>query len=168
VNGRDPIGLMGQGVGGSGGSSRINKGNPCSGGPRMPDFINFQIDAYVGSFWGTFTRDGSAFIGGGINMGIPSSLSLGGSISLGWINSVYISPGQADGFADGFAGGGAAAFAGIGGGFIYSPGNGTATILGVGASIISAGNNNGSAGWGYSSNRGATGLGGWGRGSSCE
>jgi filamentous hemagglutinin len=60
---------------------------------RAPDFVNFQIDYFVGSVWGTFTRDGNAFFGGGLNMGLPNPVGAGVNISAGYLNTGTVRPG---------------------------------------------------------------------------
>lgn len=139
--------------------------SPCL---RAPDFVNFQIDAYVGSVSGTFTRDGNSFVGGGLNMGLPNPLSLSASVTAGWLNQSTVSPGDANNFAGGYSGGGAAAYTGFGGGFMYSPGFGTATVVGFGAgtSFGAKFKSGASSGAGYSADMGSTGL-GWGASNSC-
>ncbi|WP_141639977.1 hypothetical protein [Cupriavidus basilensis] len=117
-------------------------------GPRGPDFVNFQLDYYVGSVWGTFTRDGNSFVGGGAN------------VSIGWLNTGTVTPGQTNNFAGGYAGGATSVFTGVGGGIVVSPGNGTATVIGVGADMGAANIKNPIGfGEGYSSDRGQTGIG---------
>jgi len=102
-------------------------------GIRAPDFLNFQVDLYVGSVWGTFTRDGSSFTGAGVrNPFVGNALSVNASVSFGWLNQFEISRGQVDRFIGGYAGAGSTAFGIVGGGLVASPGNGTATLVGVG------------------------------------
>ncbi len=126
---------------------------------RAPDFVNFQLDYYVGSVWGTFTRDGNAFVGGGVNMNLPNPTGVGANVSVGYLNSTTTSPGQANNFASGYSGGAVAGYGGPGGGIMYSPGNGTATVFGLGAGVSVGGNKNVvSVGGGYSVNQGSTGL----------
>jgi filamentous hemagglutinin len=72
---------------------------------RGPDFVNFQIDYYVGSVWGTFTRDGNSFVGDGLNMALPNTVNAGVGISAGWLNMLTVAPGQTNNFAGGYAGG---------------------------------------------------------------
>ncbi len=156
----DPIGL--------GGGANIYAyvgGDPISyidptGLWRGPDFVNFQINVYVFSVWGTFSRDGSSFVGGGFNRIYPNPLSLEASASAGWLNSECISPGQVDNFLSGYAGAAGAAYAGLGGGVLWSPGNGTATVVGVGAGASLGGTSraSGSIGSGVSFNQGSTGI----------
>ncbi len=100
---------------------------------RAPDFVNFQIDYYVGSAWGTFTRDGHSFVGGGVNFMAPNPGQLSASVTLGYLNQRTVAPGQTDNFVSGYSGGGAVGYGMVGGGLMYSPGNGTATVFGVGA-----------------------------------
>ncbi|WJF90298.1 hemagglutinin repeat-containing protein [Paraburkholderia bonniea] len=102
---------------------------------RAPDFVNFQIDYFVGSVWGTFSRDGNAFFGVGVNKSIPNSLGASASAQLGWLNRSSVSPGQVNQFLSGYSGNGSTAFATVGGGVVYSPDNGTATTIGIGAGV---------------------------------
>lgn len=44
-----------------------------------------------------------------------------------------VRPGQTNKFAEGYASGGPALYGGLGGGVMVSPGNGTGTVIGVGA-----------------------------------
>ncbi|MDR5777538.1 hemagglutinin repeat-containing protein [Caballeronia sp. LZ002] len=126
---------------------------------RAPDFVNFQLDYFVGSVWGTFTRDGNSFIGGGLNMGIPNPVGAGVSISAGYLNAGHVSPGQTNNFAGGYAGGGSALYGGFGGGIMISPGNGTATVVGFGAgTTVGKTDNPASVGWGYTVDQGKTGI----------
>ena len=126
---------------------------------RGPDFVNFQLDYYVGSAWGTFTRDGNSFVGGGVNMNLPNPTGVGANVSVGWLNSTTMSPGQTNNFVSGYSGGAVGGYDGPGGGIMYSPGNGTATVVGVGAGVSVGGNKNVvSVGGGYSVNQGSTGL----------
>jgi len=134
---------------------------------RGPDFLNFQIDAYVFSAWGTFTRDRNSFVGGGFNKTYPSPVSLTANVTAGWLNTSSVQPGQTNSFVNGFSGGGAAAYVGMGGGLLYSPGNGTATVLGIGVGYaVPASSITGAVGGGISVDQGKTGL-GWGSGPAC-
>ncbi|QLI81199.1 RHS repeat-associated core domain-containing protein [Chitinibacter fontanus] len=137
-------------------------------GVRTPDFINFQIDAYIFSVWGTFSRDGNSFVGGGFNKGSPNPASVQASVTAGWLNRFKVNNGDTNAFLSGYAGSGAAAFAAVGGGIVYSPGSGTATVLGVGAGVQLGTNfkSSGSLGGGYSKNQGDTGM-SWGQGKDC-
>ena len=157
---------MGNGGGGSAGKNvygPVNKGNGCYV-PRLPDFINFQIDAYVLSAWGTFTRDGHSFVGGGLNKSYVNPVSLNANASAGWINTWHVAPGQTDNFISGYSGAGAVAYDGLGGGLVYSPAGGTtttATVLGIGAGASLTPSNTrggGSVGGGRSFDMGQTGL----------
>jgi RHS repeat-associated protein len=127
---------------------------------RAPDFVNFQIDAYVFSIWGTFTRDGNSFVGGGLNRSFVNPLNLSASATAGWLNRRTVAPGDTNSFAGGYSGSAAAAFVGLGGGVMVSPGNGTATIVGLGAGYTKGPSWKGSAavGGGYSGDMGETGL----------
>jgi len=127
---------------------------------RLPDFVNFQIDYFVGSAWGTFSRDGNAFFGTGVNMALPNPVQASASITAGWLNQTSVAPGQTDNFASGYAGGMTGAYGIFGGGILNSPGNGTATVLGVGGGVSTGKNANiGGVGGGYSSDQGKTGMG---------
>ncbi|WP_343671877.1 hypothetical protein [Paraburkholderia heleia] len=126
---------------------------------RVPDFVNFQVDYFVGSVWGTFTRDGNSFFGYGMNLGIPNSVGAGVNVSAGYLNTTSVSPGQTNNFAAGYAGGGSALYGGLGGGIMVSPGNGTATVIGFGAGTnVGKTDNPASVGWGFSNDQGKTGI----------
>ncbi|MEX3977774.1 hypothetical protein AB4Y45_02185 [Paraburkholderia sp. EG287A] len=126
---------------------------------RAPDFVNFQVDYFVGSVWGTFTRDGNSFFGYGVNLGIPNSVGAGINVSAGYLNTTSVSPGQTNNFAGGYAGGGSALYGGLGGGIMVSPGNGTATVIGFGAGTnVGKTDNPVSVGWGFSNDQGKTGI----------
>jgi len=128
-----------------------------SGLVRAPDFVNFQIDYFVGSAWGTFTRDGNSFFGGGLNLGVPNAAGAG--VSARHLNTAEVRPGQTNNFAGGYAGGGAALYSGFGGGVMVSPGNGTATVKGIGAGVnVGKTDNPISVGWGFSVDQGKTGI----------
>jgi len=99
---------------------------------RAPDFINFQVDYYVGSIWGTFSRSGNSFVGVGLNRTYINPVSAGASMAAGWLNSQNPTAVQVDSFISGYSGGATAAYAGMGGGLFYSPGNGSATVIGLG------------------------------------
>jgi hypothetical protein len=131
---------------------------------RAPDFVNFQIDYYVGSVSGTFTRDGNSFLGGGLNLGIPNPLAINASVTVGWLNSATVQPGQTNNFAGGYSGGTTAAYLGVGGGIAYSPGAGTATVLGFGLGYSAGPSFRGglAPGASYSQDMGSTGL-SWGK-----
>ena len=127
---------------------------------RGPDFVNFQVDMCVVSFWGTFSRDGNSFAGIGFNRTYPSILNRSGSVSFGWLNRGYIQDGDVNNFLNGYSGSGTKAYYYVGGGVASSPGNGTATMIGVGAggSVGASSNNGGSMGAGNSYNQGETGV----------
>ncbi|VVD28098.1 two-partner secretion domain-containing protein [Paraburkholderia dioscoreae] len=126
---------------------------------RAPDMVNFQVDYFVGSAWGTFTRDGNAFFGYGVNLGIPNSVGAGVNVSAGYLNTTSVRPGQTNNFAGGYAGGGSALYGGLGGGIMVSPGNGTATVIGFGAGTnVGKTDNPASVGWGFSNDQGKTGI----------
>jgi hypothetical protein len=112
---RDPM-LIGRTHPANGGFSpefyrRLNPGKAC---PRAPDFVNFQIDAYVFSVWGTFSRDGNSFFGGGMNRSFVNPLNLSASASAGWLNKSGVAPGDTNNFVGGYGGTAAAAYAGVG------------------------------------------------------
>jgi RHS repeat-associated protein len=158
--GSDRNGLRGgPGIPGWGGSAKP-KPDSCSCPLRAPDFVNFQLDYYVGSAWGTFSRSGHSFAGVGLNRTYPNPIGAGGSVTVGWLNSCDNNPNKVDDFLGGYGGAGAAFYSGVGGGLMYSPGNGTATTVGVGAGVNAGSSSSGSGGpgVGYSSNQGSTGL----------
>jgi len=126
----------------------------CGCPARLPDYVQFALDAYVFSFSGTFSRSGNSFFGGGPVRQYPNPLSIGASASGGWLHQCYRpSNQQVDDFIGGVGLGVAGAYVGIGGGFTWSPGNGTATQIGIGAGF--------SASASVQYNQGSTGLGGW-------
>ncbi|MCA8248680.1 hemolysin [Burkholderia multivorans] len=148
-----------KGAQGSGFSYQATTTGSNPGLVRAPDFVNFQVDYFVGSVWGTFTRDGNSFFGGGLNMGLPNPVGAGASISVGYLNTNTVRPGQTNNFAGGYAGGGSALYGGMGGGIMVSPGNGTATVVGFGAGVnVGKTNNSASVGWGFSVDQGKTGI----------
>ncbi|NHH79148.1 tRNA nuclease CdiA-2 [Burkholderia gladioli] len=148
-----------KGAQGSGFSYQATTTGSNPGLVRAPDFVNFQVDYFVGSVWGTFTRDGNSFFGGGLNMGVPNPVGAGASISVGYLNTNTVRPGQTNNFAGGYAGGGSALYGGMGGGIMVSPGNGTATVVGFGAGVnVGKTNNPASVGWGFSVDQGKTGI----------
>lgn len=128
--------------------------------PRAPDFINFQFDAYVVSIWGTFSRDGRSFIGGGINNPLAGDkMGLAGSTSAGWLLRKCVNPGDTNNFLAGFAGMKSGAYYGVGGGVAYSPGLGAAVMVGVGAgATLSKTSSPVSVGAGYTIPVGETGI----------
>lgn len=114
----------------------------------------------MSGIWGTFTRDGHAFFGTGVNMALPNPVQASASITAGWLNQTSVAPGQTNNFAGGYAGGMTGAYGMFGGGIMNSPGNGTATIIGVGGGVSAGKNTNiGGIGGGYSSDHGKTGIG---------
>ncbi|MGI4814743.1 MAG: hypothetical protein ACRYGG_15615, partial [Janthinobacterium lividum] len=126
---------------------------------RAPDFVNFQIDYFVGSAWGTFSRDGNSFFGYGVNMALPNTVNASASVQFGWLNQATVRPGQTNNFLSGYAGNGTAAFGAVGGGIVYSPGNGTATTVGAGVGVnVGKSNNPASTGMGYTVDQGKTGI----------
>ncbi|WP_141639976.1 hypothetical protein [Cupriavidus basilensis] len=129
-------------------------------GVRGPDFVNFQLDLYVASVWGAFTRDGNSFAGGGLNFGMPNPAGATASVQFGWLNRSSVAPGQTNNFMSGYAGQAVGAYAGLGAGTAYSPGNGSATVIGFGVGeTVGDTKNPISVGGGYSLDRGKTGLG---------
>lgn len=57
-------------------------------GPRAPDFVQFSVDMYVFNASGAFSRSGNSFAGGGINRQLPNPMSVGASITLGYLNQL--------------------------------------------------------------------------------
>ncbi|WP_198342621.1 hypothetical protein [Burkholderia ubonensis] len=126
---------------------------------RLPDFVNFQIDYFVGSAWGTFSRDGNSYFGYGVNKVVPNSVNAAASMQFGWLNQASVRPGQTNNFLSWYAGNGTSAFSAVGGGVVYSPGNGTATVIGVGAGAnLGKTSNPASVGMGYTVDQGKTGV----------
>lgn len=123
-------------------------------GVRSPDFVQFSIDGYVFNVSGSFSRSGNSFFGPGITRQYPDPTKFGVSIVAGWLNQCETPSGeQVDKFVGGLSES-ATGFVVVGGGVNWSPGNGTATVIGVGG------------GWGGGPGsvqypQGATGLGGW-------
>ncbi|WJF90294.1 hemolysin [Paraburkholderia bonniea] len=155
----DLQGYIAKGAQGSGLSYQATTTGSNPGLVRAPDFVNFQVDYFVGSAWGTFTRDGNAFFGYGVNMALPNPVQGSASITAGWLNQTTVRPGQTNDFAGGYAGGATGAYGVFGGGMMYSPGNGTATIMGVGGGVSAGKNTNvGGVSGGYSRDQGKTGL----------
>jgi filamentous hemagglutinin len=155
----DLQGYIAKGAQGSGLSYQATTLGSNPGLFRAPDMVNFQVDYFVGSMWGTFTRDGNAFFGTGVNMALPNPVQASASITFGWLNQSSVAPGQTNNFAGGYAGGMSAAYGIFGGGIMNSPGNGTATIIGVGGGVSAGKNTNvGGVGGGYSSDQGKTGV----------
>jgi filamentous hemagglutinin len=126
---------------------------------RLPDFLNFQVDYFVGSVWGTFSRDGNSYFGYGVNKALPNAVNAAASAQFGWLNRSSVSPGETNKFLSGYAGSGTAAFSAVGRGVVYSPGNGTATVLGIGAGAnLGNAKNPASTGMGYTVDKGKTGI----------
>ncbi|WP_155768836.1 hemagglutinin repeat-containing protein [Burkholderia diffusa] len=149
-----------KGAQGSGFSYQATTTGSNPGLVRAPDFVNFQVDYFVGSVWGTFTRDGHAYFGTGVNMALPNPVQASASITAGWLNQTSVAPGQTNNFAGGYAGGMTGAYGLFGAGIMNSPGNGTATIIGVGGGVSAGKNVNiGGVGGGYSVDQGKTGMG---------
>ncbi|PAJ80118.1 hemagglutinin repeat-containing protein [Burkholderia ubonensis] len=148
-----------KGAQGSGFSYQATTTGKNPGMFRLPDFVNFQVDYFVGSVWGTFSRDGNSYFGYGVNKALPNSVNAAASAQLGWLNQASVRPGQTNNFLSGYAGNGTGAFSAIGGGIVYSPGNGTATVIGIGAGAnLGKTNNPASAGMGYTVDQGKTGV----------
>lgn len=110
-----------------------------------PDYLQFQLDAYVFSLSATYTAYGDIFQGKGVSRLYPSPLSAGVSISVGWLLSPSQSPlnlcgnqpsrrRQLNNFLNGWSasGGGYAGY----GGSVAVNGSGSALNLGVGAGGI--------------------------------
>jgi RHS repeat-associated protein len=151
----------GPGIPGWGGTAKPKKDpNSCECRLRAPDFVNFQLDYYVGSAWGTFSRSGNSFVGIGLNKTYPNPIGASGSTTVGWLNKCDVTPDDVDNFLGGYGGAGFGVYGGVGGGLMYSPGNGTATTVGIGAGANAGSSSSGSGGpgVGYSSGQGSTGL----------
>ena len=130
-------------------------------GLRAPDFALFNINIYVFSAYAEYSKDGNAFVGGAVNFNSPNPLNIDASANAGWLNSFSPPSGaQIDNFLGGYSGGGTAGYAGAGGGEVWSPGNGTATVIGFGAGEQYQSNykGNGNANWGYTVPTGQTGI----------
>lgn len=136
--------------------------DPCGCGKlRAPDFALFNINIYVFSVYAEYSKDGNAFVGGGVNFNSPNPVNLDASANVGWLNTSSPPSGaQIDNFLAGYSGGGTAGYGGVGGGQVWSPGNGTATVLGFGAGEQYQTNYNGSGNlnWGYTVPTGQTGI----------
>lgn len=137
-------------------SARGATSSCCGSALRAPDFVQFSFDLYVFNFTGTFSRSGRAFFGGGFGRTYPSPkfTGTGGSIAVGWLNKLSPSTTEIDNFVGGLGYSKTAFYNGVGGGVAWSPGSGTATLIGVGEGFsLSPG--------GIQNNQGNTGLGGW-------
>lgn len=71
----------------SAGRRSSSKGGKLEGLLRLPDYLSFQIDAYVFSISATFSRYGDIYVAEGVNRAYPNPdfKSLGVSISDGWM-----------------------------------------------------------------------------------
>ncbi|WP_234779039.1 RHS repeat-associated core domain-containing protein [Pseudomonas amygdali] len=124
----DPYGLMGY----PNGPSLPNEGGE---GGRGPDF--FQCALEVGQFSAnaTLARTGDMYFGWGVGRPYPGP-GLGANAGMGWLNQAQMpTDSKVKDFAGGFGQGAAVfggSFYGLGGGIAYSPGNGTATVIGIG------------------------------------
>ena len=98
---------------------------------RAPDFITFQIDAYVFSFSATYTRNGDIFLGDGLTRQYNDARNIGVSIADGWlISAAEPTASQLNDFLVGYSAG-ASAYALVGGGYAVN-GSGQAVTVGVG------------------------------------
>jgi len=128
---------------------------------RKPDFVTFNINIYVLSVYAGYSKSGNAFVGLGVNFNFPNPVNLDASASAGWLNTSTPPSGeQTDNFLGGYSGGVTGAYAGPGIGQAWSPGNGTATLIGFGAgeSFQSSYNGGVTPNWGYTWKTGQTGL----------
>ena len=147
--------------GAGGGGSATHPGPVCDqSAPRWPDFIHFELDFYVWSLSSDFTRGGNAYVGFGPSANWSNPLRLAASVNGGWLNQSTVTPDQVDNFVAGYTGGSSAGYAVAGGGLIFSPGSGSATIVGFGAGVTLGPTSSVSvaSGGGYSWNTGSTGL----------
>lgn len=132
-------------------------GQLWTAGVRSPDYVQFSLDAYVFNLSGTFSRSGNSFAGPGISRQYPNPTKFGVSIAAGWLNQCETPKGdQVDKFVGGLSES-ASIFVLLGGGVNWSPGNGTATVIGIGAGSNWGGVSPG----GVQYPQGSTGLGGW-------
>ncbi|MBB6368483.1 RHS repeat-associated protein [Xanthomonas sacchari] len=105
------------------------------GPKRTPDYFKLQSDLYVFSFSITLSRSGKVFVGGGFarNYLTYNTKTPGISLSAGFLNQCDDPSGsEVDNFIGGFGMGAAGGYRGIGGAFAWSPGQGTATEVGLG------------------------------------
>jgi RHS repeat-associated protein len=135
-------------------------GPPSGGGgcgcetavPRWPDFYTFggsvplpDLPFIGGSLHVTIDRNWNMYVSPGVAVGYPSAG--GGSATAGWLNQwCKPTPSQLEGLLTGPAIGvsGASPW-GLAGGFSWSPGNGSATQIGLGGPI----GGGVSGGWGF-------------------
>ncbi|WP_157374700.1 hypothetical protein [Burkholderia ubonensis] len=102
---------------------------------------------------------GTRIFGYRVNKAVPNSVNAAASLQFGWLNQALVRPGQTNNFLSGYAGNGAAAFSAVGGGVVYSPGNGAATVIGVGVGAnLGKTSNPASVGMGYTVDQGKTGV----------
>lgn len=141
----DPIGL----AGGINTYSYVG-GNPIrytdpNGLQRLPDYVTFQLDAYVFSISATFTKYGDVFLGKGVSRPYPNPLSGGVSISNGWKTSCSAdgpSKDELNKFLDGFAQS-AGGYFGVGGSFSKNAAGSAWNVgVGFGGASLSPGSDN--------------------------
>jgi len=127
---------------------------------RWPDFVMFNLNDYVFSAFGTFTSTGYAYVGGGVNYTAPNPANVDAAVNVGWLNNTDPTDEEIDSFVSGNSGQLSAVYAGVGGGEAWSPGNGTATVVGFGAGeqFGTKFKGTGTGGWGFSGQTGWTGI----------
>ncbi len=107
---------------------------------RLPDYVKVSVNFYVGQVSFSRARNGHTYIAGGFIRGYPHSLSAGISASAGWLNQTCKpSSEKLDRFNTGQGMSVATAYADIGGGLAWSPGEGSATEVGVGWGVSATG-----------------------------
>jgi RHS repeat-associated protein len=105
------------------------------GPKRTPDYFKLQVDLYVFSSSVTLSRSGKIFVGGGLarNYMTYNTKTPGISASAGFMNQCDDPSGsKVDNFIGGFGMGAAGGYRGLGGALAWSPGQGTATEIGIG------------------------------------
>jgi uncharacterized protein RhaS with RHS repeats len=138
----DPQGLMGAGGMPNrpgtipSGGLRFGGGGDGCGCARWPDYITFQLDIYVFSVSGTYTRSGEIFLGKGISRQYWNPAATGVSISDGWLLKCNPTVDDINNFLIGWSGS-VGAYPGFGGAYSFNT-SGSAINIGVGAGSAKA------------------------------
>jgi len=99
----------------------------------VPDYVSGDGNIYVFAGSAQITQYGDVFAGGGVSRSYPSPVSIGFSVSFGYMTSTNGEPSrdQLNGFLSGEATS-VSAYYGFGGGVVTNP-SGTAVVVGIGS-----------------------------------